>query len=219
MPSKPRLVRTVTVAAVATAFVALLPGVAHAALVGDWQMTDVGAPPPTMTDTSGLGNDGSPSGGILGDGNLFTFDGSGVVVVPDNGSVNPDGEDITITAVISFVQIPAHDYDIVRKKPVGLKGLQYRLEINKAGKASCFFTGSTDHAAITSKRALNDGQLHSIACTKTSTTIGVSVDGTSKTKTVTIGSISNTSAISIGAKENGGDAFVGSMDWVQLDYT
>jgi len=96
MPSKTRLVRTVTVATVATAFVALLPGVAHAALVGDWQMTDVGAPPPTMTDTSGLGNDGSPSGGILGDGNVFTFDGSGVVVVPDNGSVNPDGADITI---------------------------------------------------------------------------------------------------------------------------
>jgi hypothetical protein len=219
MPSKPRLVRKVTLATVTTAFIALWPGVAHAALVGDWQMTDIGAPPVTMTDTSGLNNNGTPSGGIIGDGNVFMFDGSGVAVVPDNGALNPGAANITITAVISFLQIPAHDYDIVRKKPAGVKDMQYRMEINKAGKAKCFFTGSTGNAAITAKRVLNDGLLHSITCTKTSTTIGVSVDGTVKTKAVAIGSISNATPLSVGAKATGGDDFVGSMDSVQIDYT
>jgi Concanavalin A-like lectin/glucanases superfamily len=222
MPSKPwmpRLVRKVTLATITTAAIALLPGVAHAALEGDWQMTDKGAPPATMTDTSGFGNNGSPSGGIVGNGNVFTFDGSGVVVVPANAELDPGDANVTITAVISFTQIPARDYDIVRKKPAGVKGMQYRMEINKYGKAKCFFTGSTGNAAITAKRVLNDGQQHTIACTKTSSTIGVSVDGTVKTKAVTIGSISNGFPISVGGKADGGDNFVGSMDSVQVNYT
>lgn len=164
-------------------------------------------------------NNGTPSGGIVGNGNVFTFDGSGVVIVPDKGELDPGAANITITAVISFTVIPARDYDIVRKKPAGVKGMQYRMEIMRTGKAKCFFTGSTGNAAITARRVLNDGLPHTIARTKTSTTIGISVDGTVKTKAVSIGSIANTYPVSVGAKATGGDDFVGPMDSVQINYT
>jgi hypothetical protein len=97
--------------------------------------------------------------------------------------------------------------------------MQYRMEIMRTGKAKCFFTGSTGNAAITARRVLNDGLPHTIACTKTSTTIGISVDGTVKTKAVSIGSIANTYPVSVGAKATGGDDFVGPMDSVQINYT
>jgi Concanavalin A-like lectin/glucanases superfamily len=216
---KTSLVRKFTLAAITTTLVAVWPGVAHAALVGDWQMTDVGAPPPTMTDSSGNHNDGSPSGGVVGDGDVFTFDGTGVAIVPDGGALDPGTADITITAVISYKALPGHDYDIVRKKPAGVKGMQYRMEIMYTGKAKCFFTGDTGNSAITSSPVPSDGKSHTIVCTKTASTIGVAVDGVARTKIVTIGSISNHYAISIGAKASGGDYFVGSIDAVRIDYT
>ena len=39
---------------------------------------------------------------------------------------------------LSFSNRPGHDYDIVRKKPAGVKGMQYRMEIMSTGKAKCF---------------------------------------------------------------------------------
>jgi hypothetical protein len=213
------LARIVALGAITTTAIALWPGLAHAAVVADWEMTDVGAPPPTMTDSSGLGNNGTVTGGVVGDGSVFTFDGTGVAVVPDTPELNPASRNVAITAVISFTRIPAVDYDIVRKKPAGVKGMQYRMEIMHTGKAKCFFTGDTGNSAITARPVLNDGTYHTITCTKTSSTIGVTVDGKVKTKSVTIGSITNSQSISIGAKATGGDEFVGSIDSVTIDYS
>ena len=175
-----------------------------------------------MVDSSGGGHDGQPMGGIVGDGSTYTFDGTGVVDVadPDGTTLSPGSQDITITASIAFLtRPPAHDYDIVRKKPAGVKGMQYRMEIMATGKAKCFFTGDSGNAAITAKPVLNDGQFHTISCTKTSSTIGITVDAKAKTKNVVIGSIVNATDISIGAKLPSGDDFVGSMDYVTLNYS
>lgn len=214
--------RSAAVAAIVTAVIVAFPGIAHAALDADWEMNEVGSPPATMVDSSGGGHDGQPMGGIVGDGSTYTFDGTGVVVVsdPDGTTLSPGTQDFTITARLSFTNLPpSHDYDIVRKKPAGVKGMQYRMEIMATGKAKCFFTGDTGNAAITARPVLNDGQFHTIVCTKTSSTIGVTVDGKAKTKNVVIGSIVNATDISIGAKLPSGDDFVGSMDYVTLNYT
>jgi hypothetical protein len=200
--------------------VVVCPGVAQAALVGDWGMPDVGSPPPQMTDTSGLGNDGSVSGGVIGHGKVFTFDGTGVGIVPDTPELNPGTKNAIITASISFTQSPPnHDYDIVRKKPNGVKGMQYRMEINKDDKAKCFFTGSTGDAAITAEPVLSDGRQHKIVCTKTQDSIKVTVDGQTKTKDIVIGAIMNSEAISIGAKGGGGNDFIGSINFVRINHT
>lgn len=212
--------RLAAFAAIVTAFIVAFPGIAHAALVADWEMNEMGSPPLTMVD-SGDGHDGQPMGGVVGDGSTYTFDGTGVVKVsdPDGTTLSPGSQDITITASLSFSNRPGHDYDIVRKKPAGVKGMQYRMEIMSTGKAKCFFTGDSGNAAITSKQVLSDGQFHTITCTKTSSTIGVTVDAKAKTKNVVIGSIVNGTDISIGAKLPSGDDFVGSMDYVTLNYT
>ena len=215
------LARCVSVVGVVTALIVALPGIAHAALDADWEMNETGSPPATMVDSSGGGHDGQPMGGIVGDGSTYTFDGTGVVVVsdPDGTTLSPGSQDITITASVAFTQLPPHhDYDIVRKKPAGVKGMQYRMEIMATGKAKCFFTGDSGNAAITAKPVLNDGQFHTISCTKTSSTIGITVDGKAKTKSVLIGSIVNATNISIGAKLEGGDDFVGRMRYVKLNY-
>lgn len=212
--------RLAAFAAIVTAFIVAFPGIAHAALVADWEMNEMGSPPLTMVD-SGDGHDGQPMGGVVGDGSSYTFDGTGVVKVsdPDGMTLNPGSQDITITASLSFSNRPGHDYDIVRKKPAGVKGMQYRMEIMSTGKAKCFFTGDSGNAAITAKQVLSDGQFHTITCTKTSSTIGITVDAKAKTKNVVIGSIANATDISIGAKLPSGDDFVGSMDYVRLNYT
>jgi len=214
-------IRLAASAGIVMLFVVAFPGTAYAALVADWEMDDVGSPPSTMVDSSGGGHDGQPSGGVVGDGSTYTFDGTGVVEIadPDGTTLNPDGQDIAITASISFSQRPSKDYDILRKKPAGVKGMQYRMEIMSTGKAKCFFTGDQGNAAITAKQVLSDGQFHTITCTKTSSTIGVTVDAKVKTKNVVIGSIVNSTDISIGAKLPSGDNFVGSMDYVTINYT
>jgi hypothetical protein len=216
--------RMAVVAACTVAILCLWPAIAFASVVADWEMTDVGHPPATMTDTSGHGHDGTPSGGVVGDGSIFTFDGTGIVVVPDDGTLDPDAADVTITAAISFSRKPNGDYDIVRKKAAGVSGPQYRMEINKYGKAKCFFTGDRGNASIAATPILSDGQLHTIVCTKTASTIGVRVDGgTLKSKGVTIGSIANGYLISVGGKADcsnacNPDSFVGSIDSVILSY-
>jgi hypothetical protein len=214
-------VRATALAGIVTALTLASPGIAHATLDADWEMNEVGSPPATMVDSSGGGHDGQPMGGIVGDGSTYTFDGTGVVDVadPDGTTLSPGTQDITITASVAFSNRPGHDYDIVRKKPAGVKGMQYRMEIMSTGKAKCFFTGDTGNAAIIAKPVLDDGQFHTITCTKTSSTIGITVDAKAKTKNVVIGSIVNATDISIGAKLPSGDDFVGSMDYVTLNYT
>src|SRR6478735_857926 len=132
-------IRLAASAGIVMLFVVAFPGTAYAALVADWEMDDVGSPPSTMVDSSGGGHDGQPSGGVVGDGSTYTFDGTGVVEIadPDGTTLNPDGQDIAITASISFSQRPSKDYDILRKKPAGVKGMQYRMEIMSTGKAKC----------------------------------------------------------------------------------
>jgi hypothetical protein len=200
------------------AIIVAFPGSAYASLDADWEMHETGSPPSTMVDSGG-GHDGHPKGGVVGNGSIYTFDGTGVVEVADDGTLSPGSQDIAITARISFTKLPRHDYDIVRKKPAGTTGPQYRMEIMSTGKAKCFFTGDKGNSSITANPVLNNGQFHTITCKKTSSTIGVTVDGKAKTRSVVVGSIVNRTDISIGAKLPSGDDFVGSMDYVTINYT
>jgi hypothetical protein len=214
--------RLAALAGIVTASILAFPGAAHASLDADWEMNETGRPPATMVDSGGGGHDGQPMRGVVGNGTSYTFDGTGVVEVadPDGATLSPGGQDIRITAALAFTKLPPdHDYDIVRKKPAGVAGMQYRMEIMFTGKAKCFFTGDRSNAAITARPVLNDGRFHTVICTKTSSTIGVIVDGEAKTKNVVIGSIVNATDISIGAKLPSGDDFVGSIDYVELNYT
>jgi len=213
--------RLAALAGTILASILVFSGTAHASLDADWEMNETGSPPATMVDSSGGGHDGQPMGGVVGNGTSYTFDGTGVVEVADadGTTLSPGSQDIRITASVAFTKLPPeHDYDIVRKKPAGVAGPQYRMEIIFTGKAKCFFTGDTGNAAI-GLPVPNDGRFHTITCRKTSSTIGVTVDGETKTKNIVIGSIVNATDISIGAKLPSGDNFVGSIDYVTLSYT
>ncbi|MBD0353920.1 MAG: hypothetical protein ICV58_01930 [Rubrobacteraceae bacterium] len=61
----------------------------------DWQMNEPSGP---MIDSSGNGNDGTPTD-VVQTGSTYVFDGStSHVVVPDDDSLDPAANDITITA-------------------------------------------------------------------------------------------------------------------------
>ncbi len=64
---------------------------------------------------------------------------------------------------------------------------------------------------------LNDGFWHTIVCTKTASSVSLSVDGvTIGTKQVTIGSLSSGANLLIGYKSTGADFYDGLMDDVTI---
>jgi hypothetical protein len=207
----------------------MLPLSAGAAgsLVAQWHMDETSGT--IMLDTSGAGNNGTLSNIALGQpgisGTAYGFDGSdSFVTVPDSSSLDPGSRDISFTVNVSFPEVPATDYDLLRKGLSTSSGGDYKVEIlkKKSGTeawASCFFGGSAAGKGITFKRDLADSQWHAITCAKTSSTISITVDGSTATKSVAVGSIANSSPLWLGAKFKGTtpkDRYEGLMDEVSI---
>lgn len=186
-----------------------------------WGLNEIGAPPPVATDDSGNGNNGSPTGGVVGNGSSYSFNGAGRVVVPDAPSLDPGTANFSYTVSFTTTVPPTgNDFDLLRKGFTKTAGGEYKVEIinvNGAAKAFCLVKDAQKHTGRIRypKGDLADGDVHSITCTKTSTGITIAVDAFApRTKTVTggLGSVSNTASVILGAKTpGGGDDFVGSM--------
>lgn len=214
-------------AAVAGVLVLPLSAGAAGSLVAQWHMDETSGT--TMLDTSGSGNNGTLSSIALGQvgisGTAYGFDGSdSFVTVPDSSSLDPGSSDISFTVNVSFPDIPATDYDLLRKGLSTSSGGDYKVEIlkKKSGTqawASCFFGGSAAGKGITFKQNLADSQWHAITCTKTSSMISITVDGSTATKSGVVGSIANSSPLWLGAKFKGTtpkDRYEGLMDEVSI---
>lgn len=209
-------------------FLALpLSAAAAGSLVAQWHMDETSGT--TMLDSSGSGNNGTLANIALGQSGIsgtgYGFNGSNsYVTVPDSSSLDPGSSDITFTVNVNFPDIPATDYDVLRKGLSNTNGGDYKVEIlkKKSGTqawASCYFGGSSAGKGITFKRNLADSQWHAITCTKTSSSISVTVDGSTSTKSVVIGSIANSSPLWLGAKFKGStpkDRYEGLMDEVSI---
>ncbi len=200
-----------------------IPSVAHAATVGLWHMDESSG---AMVDASSFGNDGSLSNvtrvapGYGGSPRAYRFNGSNSkVTVPNDASLNPGSQNVTITAHVKFPDRPSAsvgDFDLVRKQSGG--GPSYKMEILSTGKAFCRFTGSAGGTSITAGPDLSDDRWHTIVCKKTSSRITLTVDGSSFSKSVTVGSISNSIVLMLGAKPGGGDWYGGVMDEVSIAF-
>jgi hypothetical protein len=191
-----------------------------------WTFTEVGSPPSVLTDVSGNGNDGTPQGGIVGDGTKYTFDGTGRVEVPDDPSLNPGTANFSYTVTFT-TKLPASgtDFDVLRKGFASTSGGEYKVEVlnvNGVAKAFCLVKDTNKHVARIrgGGPTLADGRSHTITCSKTSTGVTIKVDGQSpKTRTVSggLGSVSNGAPLTIGAKaDSGGDWFIGTLSDASL---
>jgi hypothetical protein len=179
-----------------------------------------------MMDSSGRTNDGTPKH-VDRRGSTYVFDGStSRVAVADNDSLDPLGNDITLTASVMVPNAAMDDdsYDIVSKGLSGRSSGDYKMEIKRArdptvGKLRCFFRGSSGVVKIVAPRDIVDGNWHTLECMKTSDSVVARVDGQSYATTGSVGSISNSTNVLVGAKKTSplDDVFEGSMDFVGID--
>ena len=185
-----------------------------------------------MNETSGQmldlpgNNSGTPTG-VLQTGGTYVFNGStSHVAVPDADSLDPQENDITLTASVKVNGAALDDdsYDVVRKGFVDTQGGDYKMEIKRTadptvGKLHCFFRGTEASVNKVANRDIVDGNWHTLQCVKTSTSVVARVDGRSFTRTGSAGSIANESIVMVGAKKADpfDDMFDGSMDFVSID--
>ena len=189
----------------------------------DWQMNEPSGP---MIDSSGNGNDGTPTD-VVQTGSTYVFDGStSHVDVPDNDSLDPAANDITITARVKVngESLDDDSYDIVRKGLSTTAGGDYKMEIKwtsdpTVGRLHCLFKGSGGRVNRVARVDVVDGNWHTLECSKTSDSVVARVDGRSYTKTGSAGSISSSTNVMVGAKRANpfDDVFDGSMDFVSID--
>lgn len=207
----------------ATIAVMALPASATPSVVGLWHMDETSGT--TMNDASALGNDGSlehvsfsPSGWS---GRGYSFNGSNsLAVVPNDASLNPGTQDITLSAYIKVTQAPSRsefDYDIVRKKG---QGSIYKMEILYTGTGYCQFKGTKGNGVVKGGPVVTDGAWHHLECQRTASRVRLLVDGVEvKAKSVATGSISNKTALVLGGKaDRSDDWFRGLMDEVSVTF-
>jgi hypothetical protein len=213
----------VVVAGMIVASLASSPAWAALLKAADWQMNETSG---QMIDSSGNANNGTPTD-VIRTGGTYVFNGStSHVPVPDADSLDPQENDITLTARVKVngTSLDDDSYDVVRKGFVTTKGGDYKMEIKRTadptvGKLHCFFRGTEASVNKVANRDIVDGNWHTLQCVKTATSVVAKVDERSFTRTGSAGSIANESIVMVGAKKANpfDDMFDGEMDFVSID--
>jgi Concanavalin A-like lectin/glucanases superfamily len=157
-----------------------------------------------------IGQTGVTAGG-------YGFNGtSSYVSVPSASDLNPGSADVSFTLHLRTSRKPAsnHDYDLLRKGISSTSGGMYKAEMGSDGKITCRFKGSHDIRLHTGPSG-TDGKWHAVTCSKTNSTVELTVDGKSWTVSKSAGSISNSASVVLGAKP-GDDWYDGLMDDVSI---
>jgi hypothetical protein len=190
---------------------------AWAGTVARWHMDETSG---TIMHDSAGGHDGAIHNVLLGTPGFihtaYQFAGNSWATVPSAAALNPGTAKFTMIAHVKLTRRPTSgDYDIIKKGSYSAPGGEYKMEILQSGQALCGFQGSLRYAEISGGPNLATGQWYTITCTKTDTTVSLSVAGKTLTNARAVGSISNTSAVGIGAAP-GSDFYRGILDEVSL---
>ena len=105
---------------------------------------------------------------VRGGGRAYSFNGSNSkVTVPNDSSLNPGSQNVTIKAQVKFSTRPSSsvgDYDLVRKQS-NTAGT-YKMEILQTGRAFCRFSGTNGGTNITAGPDLSDNRWHTITAAR-----------------------------------------------------
>jgi hypothetical protein len=194
--------------------------------VAHWAMNDGAGG--VMHDSSGFGNNGtlqnvaigqSDHGAAIAYGFPLIAGKTSRVLVPNNASLNPDGQKFVVSMRVNLAKWPAgslKDFDLIRKGQAS-DGFDWKIEVMQGGKARCFGHGDGGAKSVYSSSALSTGTWHSIVCTYKTTGLTIAVDGKQRSATAKIGRIANSAKLSIAAKAGGGgDQYSGKMDKVVI---
>jgi Concanavalin A-like lectin/glucanases superfamily len=208
------------VGAITTALFGAAEPASAATPVAVWHMDETSGT--TMVDAAGDNNGvlRSVTLGVPGkSGTGYGFGGkSSYVSVPNNASLNPGTGDVTIMLSFMTTSRPggSADWDLARKGYFKTVGGEWKVEFQPEGQASCGFKGSSSYQFLQAgPKTLADGKWHTVTCTKTASTIKLTVDGQTFSKSGKVGSISNTQPVVIGAYP-GKEFFKGTLDEVTV---
>lgn len=142
-----------------------------------------------------------------------------IVTIPDGSSIDPGDANYTIT--VRYRTTNAFG-NIIQKGQSATRGGQFKIQLPK-GRPSCYFKGSAGRVGIGWTSPINDGQWHTIVCTRTASRVTFSVDGApARVKNGVSGTIDNKVPLSIGGKPNCDqitttcDYFGGDIDYVSI---
>ncbi len=189
----------------------------------------IGTEPGTLAiDTSGQGNDGTLHN-VTATGQHYSFGTEGYISVPASSTINPG------TANTSYgvtMRLPAgykytHDLSLVRRGASTYTGAYYKIELDyqkATGKTVlvCAMRDQKGHSGSVSTTAnrLNDGDWHTLKCSRTATRVSLSKDGATTTKTANVGNLSSNRPLSFGAEKvtdtTFAEHFPGDMDSIVL---
>ena len=214
-----RMSRWTTIAAAVGAMTLAVAGPAQAAatLQAQWDMGAVG----TMVDSAGGDNNGTTTNITMSPDGFYTFNGStSIATVPHKANLNPGTSNIKVEARINTATPPAYgdSYDIVRKGTSTTAGGYYKIELKGTStgmNAVCIFKDKNKVVGRAAVRIPSQTWL-TITCTKTVTTVSVTVGSTTRTTTKSVGEISNTAGVHVGGKGDGTDVFSGLMDHASI---
>ena len=183
------------------------------------------------TDTSGTTppNNGALHQVAVANG-VYSFNGStSYIQTPASATVNPDAANFSYSVSINLPTTTtfSHDLSLVRRGSAKYSGAYYKMEMiykKSTGnvKLVCALrdtTGARGYVA-TSANTLNDGQWHTLTCSKTATTVTLTKDGRAHTTAATLGNLSSTQPLNFGAEQIGTTSywehFPGLMDNITL---
>lgn len=157
----------------------------------------------------------------------YAFNGtSSYASVRSVDALNPGSRDIRLTIYIKTTHRPdTPDWDLFRKGYAYKSPGRYKMEYQPTGQASCDFADRAEsHGAgrVMGGPDLADGRWHQISCTKTATSIELTVDSqTVATKEVRLGAIANTDPVVLGTYRGSGSGpaghFLGTLDEAVLE--
>lgn len=190
-------------------------GASTTGLRASWQMNEKSGP---VVDSSSHRNNGTVHGGVTRTGKGYRFDGeSGYVTVPNDASLNPGADALTITVAFTLDRKPASgkDYDLVRKGLAATPGGNYKIEVLSNGQALCRFHGAAAAGVVQGGSNLGTGS-HVVRCVKTDTAVSLVVDGVRKaSRQLKVGSISNSQPVILAAKP-GDDFTKGLINYITI---
>jgi hypothetical protein len=171
------------------------PGLAQAAVISSWPLNDPvdSTVAHDMTD----GNDGMASNvEFTATDAIFNKADDSTITVPFNANLSPLDANITAQVSIQTTAMPGtknNDFDLMRASPTGK---MYKIELfphHGVAQGQCIFIGSLTRTTLHAGPALNDGQWHTITCTKTANQVQLTIatNGAVQTWTtdITIGTI------------------------------
>jgi hypothetical protein len=188
-------------------------------------------------DSSGLGHDGAIGNHLVMHSSYITWDrhdpsattyygADHLIMVPDaaDGSLDPDAGNFSVE--IRY-RTTAKFGNIIQKGQNKDAGGQVKFQQPK-GIVGCMFKSPTGQAATNSITPLNDGQWHTVLCTRTPTEVDMYVDGVFRSRVRhTTGVINNKKPWTIGGKfdcntadptvgADSCDYWPGDMDYVRI---